>query len=80
LPILFTRVTGSDRVLRGFWTPRWTPLRLLADFKTSEEIADALGISARTVENHRTDIAVKLNLDGSRALSRFAALHREWLR
>ncbi len=22
---LITRVTGSDRILRGLWTPRWTP-------------------------------------------------------
>jgi hypothetical protein len=25
LPFLITRVTGSDRGLRGLWTPRWTP-------------------------------------------------------
>ena len=55
-------------------------LRLVAEFKTSKEIASELGISARTVENHRTNIAVKLNLEGSRELSRFAALHRERLR
>ena len=51
-------------------------LRLIADFKTSKEIATALGISHRTVENHRTNIAAKLNLEGANALSRFAALHR----
>ena len=51
-------------------------LRLIADFKTSKEIAAALGISHRTVENHRTNIASKLDLEGSNALSRFAALHR----
>lgn len=55
-------------------------LRLIAEFKSSKEIADALGISYRTVENHRTNIATKLNLEGSRALSRFAALHRDRLR
>lgn len=25
LPCFITRVTGSDRGLRGLWTPRWTP-------------------------------------------------------
>ena len=25
-PFAFPRVTGSDRVLRGLWTPRWTPV------------------------------------------------------
>jgi DNA-binding NarL/FixJ family response regulator len=54
-------------------------LRLIAEFKTSKEIANDLGISPRTVENHRTNIAAKLNLEGSRALSRFAALHRDSL-
>jgi DNA-binding NarL/FixJ family response regulator len=54
-------------------------LRLIAEFKTSKEIANDLGISYRTVENHRANIAAKLNLEGSRALSRFAALHRESL-
>ena len=54
-------------------------LRLIADFKTSKEIATTLGISHRTVENHRTNIAAKLNLEGSHALSRFAALHRNLL-
>lgn len=55
-------------------------LTLLADFKSSKEIAEELGISFRTVENHRTNIATKLKLEGSRALSRFAAQHRERLR
>ena len=26
-PFPFPRVTGSDRVVRGLWTPRWTPVR-----------------------------------------------------
>ena len=52
-------------------------LRLIADFKTSKEIADELGIHYRTVENHRTAIAGKLGLTGSHALVRFAALHRD---
>ena len=25
LPCFITRVTDSDRILRGLWTPRWTP-------------------------------------------------------
>ena len=54
-------------------------LRLIADFKTSKEIADELGIHYRTVENHRTAIAGKLGLTGSHALVRFAAQHRDRL-
>jgi DNA-binding NarL/FixJ family response regulator len=55
-------------------------LRRIAEFKSSKEIADELGISHRTVENHRTNIARKLELVGTHALSRFAALHRDQLR
>ena len=25
-PFPFPRITGSDRILRGLWTPRWTPV------------------------------------------------------
>jgi len=55
-------------------------LRLIADFKTSKEIAEELGIHYRTVENHRTSIAAKLGLTGSHGLIRFAAEHRDRLR
>jgi len=55
-------------------------LALIADFKTSKEIAEALGIHYRTVENHRTSIAGKLGLTGSHALTRFAAEHRDRLK
>ena len=55
-------------------------LRLIAEFKSSKEIAEELGVHYRTVENHRTSIAGKLGLVGSHALSRFAAQHRDRLR
>jgi DNA-binding NarL/FixJ family response regulator len=55
-------------------------LALIADFKTSKEIAEALGIHYRTVENHRTSIVGKLGLTGSHALTRFAAEHRDRLK
>ena len=55
-------------------------LRLIADFKSSKEIAEELGVHYRTVENHRTSMAGKLGLVGSHALSRFAAQHRDRLK
>ena len=70
LPVELQRLTPAEMRV----------LRLLADFKTSKEIAEALGISHRTVENHRTNIATKLDLEGSQALARFAAQHKERLR
>ena len=54
-------------------------LRLIADYKTSKEIAGHLGISHRTVENHRTNISTKLDLRGSHALLKFALEHKSEL-
>jgi DNA-binding NarL/FixJ family response regulator len=51
-------------------------LRLVADYKTSQEIADALFISLRTVDRHRANIAGKLDLTGPHALQRFASEHK----
>ena len=39
---------------------------------TSKEIAERLGISAHTVENHRAKICERLNLHGSHSLLKFA--------
>jgi DNA-binding CsgD family transcriptional regulator len=51
-------------------------LRLIAESKTSKEIAAELFISYRTVENHRANICQKLDLHGSNALVKFAIEHR----
>jgi len=47
-------------------------LKLIAQDLTSKEIGDQLGISFHTVENHRANIAGKLNLRGSHSLLKFA--------
>ncbi|MCX7984236.1 MAG: response regulator transcription factor [Bacteroidetes bacterium] len=47
-------------------------LKLIAENKTSKEIAMLLHISHRTVENHRLNICNKLDIHGSHALLRFA--------
>jgi DNA-binding NarL/FixJ family response regulator len=54
-------------------------LRLIADYKTSKEIAEQLGISRRTVETHRTNICQKLEIHGSHALMKFALEHKSRL-
>ena len=51
-------------------------LRLLADYRTSKEIARLLTISPKTVENHRTNIAGALSLRGPNALLQYAVRHR----
>ena len=50
-------------------------LRLLAEFKTTKEIAAALAISPRTVDRHRSNMAEKLGLNGTHALTKFAVAH-----
>jgi len=50
----------------------WRILRFVAGNKTSKEIASDLSISYKTVENHRANIAEKLQLHGNNALLRFA--------
>ncbi len=47
-------------------------LKLIAADKTSKEIADELGLSPRTVENHRTNICAKLGVHGIHSLVKFA--------
>jgi DNA-binding NarL/FixJ family response regulator len=47
-------------------------LKLIAEDRTSKEIADALGLSPRTVENHRTNICAKLDVHGIHSLVKFA--------
>jgi DNA-binding NarL/FixJ family response regulator len=54
-------------------------LKLLADYRTSKEIAAELSVSPRTIEHHRTNICQKLDLKGSHALMKFAAEHKSQL-
>jgi DNA-binding NarL/FixJ family response regulator len=54
-------------------------LRLVAEYKTSKEIAEELFISVRTVDRHRANIITKLDLKGSHALLQFALEHRSEL-
>lgn len=51
-------------------------LKLLAENKTSREIAAALFVSVRTIENHRANICDKLELRGANALLQFALEHK----
>lgn len=47
-------------------------LRLIAEDKTSKEIAGVLGCAIRTVETHRQNMSTKLGLSGSHSLLKFA--------
>ncbi len=53
-----------------------TVLAGVARFYTSKEIAREMDISYRTVQNHRANIAVKLDMKGRHQLVRFARAHQ----
>jgi len=73
-----SRRTGSGRNAgREELTPtERRVLTLLADLKTTKEIAAELGVSPRTIDNHRAHICSKLDLQGSHALVKFALQHK----
>lgn len=54
-------------------------VQMIADYKSSKEIAAELFIHYRTVENHRTNICQKLELHGHNALLKFAIEHKSEL-
>ncbi|MCW5770386.1 MAG: response regulator transcription factor [Rhodospirillaceae bacterium] len=54
-----------------------TILRRVANYETNRMIAQALGISPKTVENHRANIAMRLDLHGPHGVLRFAIRHRD---
>ena len=60
------RLTATERQI----------LRLIAEDRTSKEIADDLEISVRTVDTHRQNISIKLDLHGSHSLLKFAYDHK----
>lgn len=47
-------------------------LKHVAEMKTSQEIADLLFVSVKTIQNHRNNICSKLGLQGAHALLKYA--------
>jgi DNA-binding NarL/FixJ family response regulator len=54
-------------------------LQMIADNKSTKEIAEENYISPRTVDSHRSNICSKLGISGSFALIRFAIEHRRFI-
>ena len=50
-------------------------LQLIAEGNSSKDIAELLGVSARTVEAHRAKIMKKLNLSGIAEMTKYAIAH-----
>jgi len=70
--------TSSDRGLglHSLSPTERRVLELIAEYKTSKDIAEELSTSPRTVETHRTNISQKLGLHGRHALMKFALEHK----
>ena len=52
---------------------------LISELKSNKEIADELFVSKRTVENHKVNIAKKLNLNSSKDLLKFVIENKDLL-
>jgi two-component system, NarL family, response regulator DegU len=77
---LFRRSSASPKQSKVDVLSLLTPtekqiLKMVAEYKSSKEIADELFISEKTVFNHRMNISKKLNLTGKNSLLRFAVEH-----
>ncbi len=55
-------------------------LSLIAKLKTNDEIAEALFLSKRTIENHKVSLTKKLQLQSSRELLKFAIKNGDYLK
>lgn len=76
--LLFARRAGAQALrqekpgLERLTSAERRILKLIASDRTSKEIADQLGLSLRTIENHRTNICAKLDVHGIHSLVKFA--------
>jgi DNA-binding NarL/FixJ family response regulator len=72
-----TRQTGR---MKDLTAAEMRVLRLIADYKTTREIAASLFVSPLTVETHRRNICEKLGVRGSNGLVKFALARKQELR
>ena len=76
---LFKRASSDKKKVDGLGSLTPTErkiLRMIAEYKTSREIANELCVSVRTVENHRSNISSKVGVTGSHGLFKFAIQHQ----
>ena len=65
----------SDGVLHALTSRELVVLRLLADGRSNQHIADSLFISQRTVANHVANIMAKLDVPSRTAAVAYAVRH-----
>lgn len=78
LNMKFTREEVNDKLKRLTKTEKKV-LRLVAEGKTSRQIAEVLFVSFKTIENHRANMADKLGISGKLSLITFAVSIRPFL-
>ncbi|MFM8432781.1 MAG: response regulator transcription factor [Bacteroidota bacterium] len=78
LNMKFTRDEVNDKLKRLTKTEKKV-LRLVAEGKTSRQIAEVLFVSFKTIENHRANMADKLAISGKLSLITFAVSIRPFL-
>lgn len=69
------RPTGQKIGLECLTRTERAILKMIAEYKTTNDIAGAMFISPRTVETHRANICQKLELRGSHCLMKYALAH-----
>ncbi|HKQ72723.1 MAG TPA: response regulator transcription factor [Blastocatellia bacterium] len=69
------RANGQKQGLECLTPTERSILKMIAEYKTTNDIAAALFISPRTVETHRANICQKLSLHGSHSLMKYALSH-----
>ncbi len=69
------RTSGGNEGLESLTPAERNVLKLIAQYKTTREIAETLFVSSRTIETHRHNICQKLHLQGSHSLMKFALEH-----
>ncbi len=67
---------GEDILLDPLSRREREVLQLIAEGKTTKQIADTLGISFKTAETHRSRIMAKLEIHETASLVRYAIRHR----
>lgn len=70
------RIPEQELGLAGLTPSERAIIKLIAECRTTKEIAVRLFISPRTVETHRANICQKLGLRGNHALTKFALAHQ----
>jgi two-component system, NarL family, response regulator DegU len=78
-PSVLNMKSTSIEIIQSLTKTECLVLKEIAEKRSSKEIAEALFISVKTVENHRSNISKKLQIKGSNSLLKFALENKEFI-